>query len=149
VFGVVGDMALASIDGVMDSEKVNGKGPPAKLNTEYKWLTTIRVRGGWLFNPSTLLYVHGGGAWARINLQEIGGEGPMGGGGGQDTYDGWVVGGGIEKKMGNNFSLFVEYSYLDFGTSHVQVKKDKAVDQDNTINLIKLGLNYKFDGLFF
>jgi outer membrane immunogenic protein len=148
VVGVVGDLSLASIDDIYDNKLSTGKGPPAVLETSYDWLATIRARGGWIFHPTSQVYIHGGVAFAGLELRGQG-SGPFGGGYVNDDAVGWTAGLGVETRVTDNISLFVEYSYLGFGESnHVIKASDKAVDFDNGLSLVKLGVSYKFNSPF-
>ena len=82
------------------------------MTRELDWNAALRLRGGYAVGPKTLVYATGGGAYAKIdhkfatsnaaNSFDITGD---------DNAWGWQAGGGIEQKIGNNFSLGVEYLY--------------------------------------
>jgi len=145
VFGIVADISASEIDDVHDRQQETGMGPPTKLETSYDWIATLRARGGRLVNPNTLLYVHGGAAFASIDLTELGGHRPFGDGIASEEEMGWTVGAGGEIKVNDNASLFLEYSYMDFGEPNYLIKDDdKAFDNDNTLHVFKIGVNYAF-----
>jgi outer membrane immunogenic protein len=75
---------------------------------------------------------------------------PLGSGEDEDWRSGWVVGGGIEWAFhGDHWTMRIEYLYFDFDDGNVTVP---IVQQgpfrfgwdDNTGNIIRAGLNYKF-----
>src|SRR6516164_312991 len=85
--------------------------------TQERWLVTARGRLGltnfWWFGPQTLVYVTGGGAWAKIDTSEFfaGGAACAPGGitvncgiQGSNTRSGWTVGGGLEYALGYGWS---------------------------------------------
>jgi iron complex outermembrane recepter protein len=72
----------------------------------------------------------------------------------QQTKLGWTVGAGAEVRLGGNWTGKVEYLYLDFGTvstvaSLPQNATPIAVNFNSRVteNLVRLGVNYKFDPL--
>jgi outer membrane immunogenic protein len=64
-----------------------------------------------------------------------------------------MVGVGIEYAFAQNWSVKAEYNYMDFGTERIFVKStgieptQPNFDEDirRTIQVAKVGLNYKFD----
>ena len=73
------------------------------------------VRAGYVLGERNLLYVRGGYANLRGRLtQDVDGVAvPT-----SDTYDGWFVGGGVERKLLDNVSTRIEYRYSDFGDDY-------------------------------
>lgn len=96
-----------------------------------QWVNTLTGRIGYAMWPSTLLYVQGGGAWSRMNVDLVNGAGVQVG---QfaNNKGGYDVGAGLEYRFTRNWSGFVEYNYMNFGTSsgvtttgvNVNLKKD-------------------------
>lgn len=82
------------------------------MTRELDWNAALRLRGGYTVGPKTLIYATGGGAYAKIdnkfatsntvNSFEITAD---------DNAWGWQAGGGLEQKLGRNFSVGVEYLY--------------------------------------
>lgn len=110
------------------------------------WFDTLTARGGYLVQPNVLLYAQGGVAWTQSS-QTI--SNPAGVGVGQisNNTTGWTVGGGVEWMFVPHWSAFLEYNYMNFGTSNatwagcgstcsVSVKADSQ-------NVL-VGINYKF-----
>src|SRR5262249_46115329 len=87
--------------------------------TQERWLVTARGRlglSGWgWFGDKTLLYVTGGGAWAKIDTSEfLAGGSPANGHQESNTRSGWTVGAGIEYALGYGWSVKSEYLYVKF-----------------------------------
>ena len=90
------------------------------------WLFTIRPRVGYTWGQ-TLVYVTGGLALSKISFSQsysdnINFAGLTGGSvstSGSQTKAGWVVGGGIEQALANNWSLKAEYLYVRFDSLSV------------------------------
>lgn len=94
----------------------------------------------------TLLYVKGGGALARekyifripsatLSLTPT------------DTRYGWFVGAGVEYALTTNWTIKVEYNYIDFGTERLAPASAGVgflFDQSQQVQLVKGGFNYKF-----
>jgi len=100
-------------------------------NSRTKWFGTLTGRIGYAFVPNALFYVQGGGAWSRMDVDLVNGAGVQVG---QfaNNKGGYDVGGGLEYKFAPNWSTFVEYNYMNFGTAtgttstgvNVNLKKD-------------------------
>jgi outer membrane immunogenic protein len=77
------------------------------------WYATATGRFGYAFERS-LIFLHGGAAFARqkddsafqgvIDTQET-----------RNVAAGWTIGGGIEHYFAPNWSVKVEYDFMDFG----------------------------------
>ncbi|OYW52175.1 MAG: hypothetical protein B7Y80_20465 [Hyphomicrobium sp. 32-62-53] len=158
VMGVQGMFNAAGIDG---SNTV----PSFEENTvasEANWFASITGRLGVTLRPNTLLYAKGGVAWIDNDFSDTcyadaGFCGTDNGDNfaafGSNTATGWVVGGGIEHAWNNNWSMFIEYNYMNFGN-----ERTTLVDSLNAFNdqptwqsshdleshLLLVGLNYKF-----
>jgi outer membrane immunogenic protein len=146
--------------------------------TSLPWFGTFRGRVGVTSDPSStwgplLLYVTGGLAYGRIEESYGGGlvGGPIGTLSVDTTRAGWTVGGGGEARLGNsNWTLKLEYLYIDFGSVSGAVSGTGApvvtpfginnadlvhflttttaitgiASTHVTDNIVRLGLNYKF-----
>jgi outer membrane immunogenic protein len=94
------------------------------------WFGTAAGRVGYTIEPSVLLYIKGGGAWAR----EFG--------------TGWVAGTGVEWKFLPNLSFFAEYEYTSFASGNRTFASTiPPVSVTSTLNLQALlfGANFRFD----
>lgn len=86
------------------------------------WFDTLTARGGYLVQPNVLLYVQAGAAWAETT-----------------NSTGWTVGGGIEWMFVPHWSAFLEYNFMDFGTTSGTFGSVRSDTQT-----VLVGLNYKF-----
>ena len=124
-----------------------------RFHTRVNWVATGAVRLGWAVNRA-LLYVKGGGAWANEKhwLADLGGEflnpeflTPI-----FTTRLGWMVGVGGEYAFWNNWSVKLEYDYMDFGTKNYTLYDVtgsgywESYDVGQKIQIIMLGVNYRF-----
>ncbi len=82
------------------------------MTRELDWNAALRLRGGYVAGDSTLFYATGGGAYAKIDhsFTTSNGANSFAVTGGDDAW-GWQAGGGIEQKIGRNFSFGLEYLY--------------------------------------
>lgn len=119
------------------------------LNTEVQWITTVTGRVGYALGR-ILFYAKGGGAWAYDKYWDVrDGVGTVATA--TETRSGWTVGGGVEYAFAPNWSMKVEYDYLNFGTSRATLICPpcmagfflKDIKQD--IHTVKLGVNYRFN----
>jgi outer membrane immunogenic protein len=81
------------------------------------WFGTVRARLGWLPHKQVLLYATGGLAYGHLESDYT--SGVVGGsilaGSTSTTRAGWTVGGGVEGAIDRNWSVKVEYLYMDLG----------------------------------
>ena len=114
---------------------------------------------GGLITPSALLYVTGGLAVAGINTNGvISGFTPQQvatsvAWGRDDTKWGWVIGAGLEARLGGNWTAKIEGLYMDYGsisgspvlvTSNPQLRFDYRSDITDVV--VRAGVNYHFGG---
>jgi outer membrane immunogenic protein len=111
-----------------------------------RWLATVRGRLGFLWDPNTLVFATGGGAWAQwkatdfssttISVSE------------NDSSWGWTVGGGVEYWMpGTQWSAKAEYLYIHFKDFTSNFLSPATVSQTTSVSehIFKIGLNYHFN----
>ncbi|MDF2998479.1 MAG: porin [Xanthobacteraceae bacterium] len=120
--------------------------------TEIEALGTITARLGVAFDRA-LFYVKGGAAWASVNHRS----------GWTDldpafsyhdnvdeTRWGWTIGGGAEYAFADNWSVKVEYNYIDLGDDTVTFGYDSEwinpyrASVDQHLHIVKAGINYRF-----
>jgi len=139
VFGVEADFSWADVSGHHVDNVFLGDN-----RTKVDWFGTVTGRIGYAFDR-TLLYVEGGGAWARdaYTITATGFFAQT-----SDTNWGWTVGAGLEYGMTPNWSLKLEYNYLSFDTQRVTFVPNTGGsfdrDVDQTIHVLKAGINYRF-----
>lgn len=112
------------------------------------WFATARARFGYTGSP-WLLYVTGGGAWGEIHNDfrtftptDI----PFAA---NFNLSGWVIGGGVEWRLGGPLTAKLEYLYMDLGSftdggfdpisGHTFLMTSAVRD-----NIVRIGLNYQF-----
>jgi outer membrane immunogenic protein len=121
----------------------------ASQNLDY--FGTVRGRVGYAWDRS-LVYFTGGWAYGNESFRGISAAiAPT------DIFvaprtitDGWTVGGGLEWAFMDRWSAKIEYLYVDFGQdSRAQViitaHGITATTSDLTSNMVRVGLNYKFN----
>jgi outer membrane immunogenic protein len=149
VFGVEGSLAGAGVDGSRPSPFF-----PAldRYRTDIDWLATVTGRAGYS-QGRWLVYAKGGWAGADVELDLFDVVTPLHAR--SNTWaNGWTVGGGGEYAFGN-FSLSVEYGYVDLDTDRWTVRCPACpsgvgggvpiVDGDVTIQSVTARLNYRFN----
>jgi outer membrane immunogenic protein len=146
VYGVEGDLGYIDLS---DSGSPAWDGHYLKSNVGSFW-GTLRARAGY---AADRVLVYGTGGVAFMNFDEYGyGDQDNGE---QDSWNdetkwGWVLGVGAEYAFTPRLSGKVEYLHMDFGTSggaRMDGNDDyKTWTFDNQVDLLRVGLNYKFGG---
>lgn len=141
--------------------------PPANalnrsITANTDWTGTATTRIG-IAHDHWLFYGKAGAAWAHTNYTDtwtISGPGvpaglnPFFSGTGASTRTGWTVGTGLEYAFWNNWSAKLEYDYMNFGSpttaingtvlpSVIGLPFSAAIQNNQSINEVKFGLNYK------
>jgi outer membrane immunogenic protein len=64
------------------------------------------------------------------------------------TQTGWVAGGGIEHSFAPNWSVKLEYQYIDLGSKTLIDPASVITSRnvDGRFSTVRVGLNYKFGG---
>jgi outer membrane immunogenic protein len=134
-----------------DGSAVNKSGQGFELarptwisETQERWFVTARGRLGMTWWDKTMLYVTGGGAWAKIDASEWNTVNPILTGRQESTTrSGWTVGGGAEYALGYGWSVKGEFLYADFGTYNTS-----SLDRSRQVKvkdyIWRAGMNYKF-----
>lgn len=123
---------------------------PEDTNYFMNSLTTVRGRLGWLANDNTMLFATGGIAWMDTTFDGLVGPGAV------FTEDddflmGWVVGGGMETRISDNFHVKAEYLYGQFENGqHDLTGGGCAIDCVVTMNTgdfhsVRIGASYNFN----
>jgi outer membrane immunogenic protein len=128
------------------------------MSVDTNWIATTTSRVGIAHN-NWLLYGKAGVAWANNSYTDAwavsSGPSLFTGTGSSSTQTGWTVGTGLEWAFIPNWSLKVEYDYLDFGTKTVAINgaitaggpaigAQFGVQNQQKINEVKAGLNWRF-----
>jgi outer membrane immunogenic protein len=155
VIGYEGDITWGSLNGT----NTVGVAPLGLINinrtltADTNWTATAVSTVGIAHN-NWLLYGKAGVAWANTsytNTYSAAGIGNVFTGTGSDTRTGWTVGTGLEWGLWNNWSVKVEYDYLDFGAHNINtpgsvlgvVGITPGLQDNNHISEVKAGLNWK------
>ena len=136
-------------------------GTPTIYSQSLHWFATARGRIGVATGPA-LFYLTGGGAWTTVgttasqtnSITTIAGTTFFTGSGSfSDQKSGWTAGGGAEGALDGNWTVKVEYLYLDFGSiAHLYPAAIATNLADPNIhistrvrdNIFRVGLNYHF-----
>ncbi|MDP1534213.1 MAG: outer membrane beta-barrel protein, partial [Rubrivivax sp.] len=133
--------------------------PTTTFNQEISWFATFRPRVGALVTPSVLLYVTGGLAVAGIKTDGVLSgftaiQTPTSVAWSNDaTKWGWVIGAGLEARLGGNWTGKIEGLYMDYGsvsgspvlaTSNPPLRFDYRSDITDVV--LRAGVNYQFGG---
>ena len=146
VFGIEGDFDGSWLDGKSSTTFCAnvGFGSAGQCETKNTWLGTLRARAGYAADR-VLFYGTAGGAFGNI---ESGVNGLQ-----TQSKVGWTAGAGIEAAMTDNWTVRLEYLFVDLqnGTCNTTINcgldaggvaANDAVKFD--ASLIRLGLVYKF-----
>jgi outer membrane immunogenic protein len=158
LIGIAGDWAWTNIKGDQDNPSVTYPSTIiSHVHHEYTWLATLTGRIGFLVDPSWLFYAKGGAAWAhqKSNFNTTNSGTVVTTGDGSNTRSGWTVGGGTEYRFARNWSAFLEYDYVDFGTKTNDlnvtygtgsIPTGSVLERDNKahLSIVKAGFNYRF-----
>jgi outer membrane immunogenic protein len=115
------------------------------------WFGTARGRFGVSVDRS-LLYVTGGLAYGELQTNVREADGPTTAARANRTKSGWTIGGGIESAIVGNWTVKVEYLYVDLGSQTLSFVDAFgppgaiAATADAKDHIIRAGLNYRFGG---
>ena len=157
VFGVEGSFDWADIKG--SATCLNGNTCTSKT----EWIATLTGQVGWAMDRG-LLYIKGGGAWAHTKHDITGPQFIFPvldlpllsnfNAAGSETRLGWILGAGGAYAFDRNWSAFLEYNYMDFGSDRIDLPCNPAfacvngvipLDVEQHIQVIKAGFNYRFN----
>ena len=154
VFGVEAELLGGSING---SNQIPIP-PPGTITTDTRtdWLAIASARFGFVANERWLTYVKGGVAAAQQRHHVRSESGPLYiDFSGKRTHTGIVLGAGIEYAFAPNWSVNVEYNYIDFGHENVLQEGDinappvpahliTTTTVETKMKIGKIGINYHF-----
>jgi outer membrane immunogenic protein len=146
VVGVEGNFSWADISGSATFPNIALDFSTFHAKTD--WLASGTGRLGYAWDR-WLVYAKGGAAWAhdKYTVDYLGTWAAS------ETRSGWTVGGGLEWAFADNWSAKLEYQFYDFGSKDVTfinaATSGSGVENvKQQIQTVKLGLNYRFSGLF-
>ena len=163
VFGIAGDGNATNKEGQAFEIPLVPFAGAGRANwiseTQERWLVTARARLGltnfWWFGPNTLVYVTGGGAWAKIDTSEFlpGANATITGHQESNTRSGWTIDGGAEYAVGYDWSVKSEFLYVKFDDYTTFTNAPFALAPFGNVAprqvrledyIWRAGLNYKF-----
>jgi outer membrane immunogenic protein len=158
VIGVAGDFSWADIDGQTNDPFFAGKtiGVPLTLHSRTNFLASATGRIGYAWD-NVLLYGKGGVAWSHNKYQVTNFACAFlvsCSTGADETRMGWTAGAGVEWAFSPNWSVFAEYNHYGFGGARSLTFTDPAVTsvvfnvETPDIDVVKVGINFRFGGLF-
>jgi outer membrane immunogenic protein len=116
VYGAVLDISYTDIG---DEQRAFSRSPAEYvISRDLDYLATLRGRLGYAFNENFLGYVTGGVAYGDVDFSYRQGAASPGTPttfGGQDNDFGYTVGGGVEARVTQNWSVGLEYLYTNLG----------------------------------
>jgi outer membrane immunogenic protein len=136
--GVEGDLGLMDISA---DDKIVYDGHVYKTTFGSTW-GTVRARAGVIFDRFLL---YGTGGWAIMETDEVSiGNTPGETATNRSTRSGWVAGVGAEMAVSQNVTTKLEWLHMDFGTFNGYSANREDYSFKNEIDLIRVGLNYRF-----
>ena len=152
VFGVEADIQAADIEG--SASRSFPAGPATldtELSTEIDWFGTLRGRIGFVPTERLMLYGTGGLAFGETTSSASYDAGILGSdsASSSDTRTGWAAGAGAEYAFTDNWTLKLEYLFVDLGEETFLSFEEPNIFEadltsDVTLQTVRLGVNYKF-----
>ncbi len=137
-----------SIDAPPCPAAVCGVATSASYAQKLPWFGTVRGRIGQA-SDTWMAFVTGGYAYARLNTDATATAGATTASASDGRFrSGWTAGGGLEAALDGNWSIKVEYLYMDFGKRDVTWTFPGLATIEDGIklrqNVVRTGLNYRF-----
>jgi len=119
------------------------------LITNVRWFATLTGRVGFTVQPTWLLYIKGGAAWVRDHhlTTDLGVPFDVA----DVTRTGWTIAGGAEWMFLPNWSFFLEYDFMDFGTRTIPFALadhgglSETWDIKQNVQVLLAGVNFRFN----
>jgi len=88
-----------------------------------KYSAGLRLRAGYTPNGKTLFYATGGGAYGKVrnSFTTTNTANSFTDNGNSDAW-GWTAGGGVDQKIGSNFSIGLQYLYTNLNNDDYVVR---------------------------
>jgi outer membrane immunogenic protein len=155
VFGIEGEIQA---NGTNSHFVTHPFGQQQDWKAQGDYIATVAARLGFVIHQDTLVYIKGGGAWDQTKYNVSTSE-PFAYGsnpGISVSRSGYVLGFGAEYAITPNWTVKLEYEYMDFGSQHLNFGLGSGTNIDeylpftteaeHTLNVVKFGVNYKFGG---
>jgi outer membrane immunogenic protein len=130
-----------------------GLGHTFQVTANNRWVTTVAARFGVAVSQA-LFYAKAGGGWVGANgftVTDLTTGASFTGSSGT-TASGWLVGGGLEWALTDNWSAKFEYDYLGLGNRTFVVPAgspffagDTFTTGNRSVQMAKVGINYRFN----
>ncbi len=134
---VFGAEVGADLSDIGSSVTVDG----VQSTMSFDHLLTAKGQLGYLAAPNLMVYGTAGVAHADINYSIIG----MGSGlTSNDSRTGYLVGGGVEYLMTEDWSVRGEYTYTNFGKYHPSDEAGYSTAATPDFHAVRLGVNFNF-----
>ncbi|MBY8822721.1 outer membrane protein [Sphingomonas colocasiae] len=93
------------------------------LTRSLKYSAGLRLRAGYTPNGKTLFYATGGGAYGKVrnSFSTTNTANSFTDNGNSDAW-GWTAGGGVDQKIGSNFSIGLQYLYTNLNNDDYVVR---------------------------
>jgi hypothetical protein len=149
-------LSSVALIGVVDDPSVIAR---FEQGQKLEWFATLRARLGVAVTPDAIAYVTGGAAVGEVMTAgtvfgfDADGDPINTIVSSHNTKAGWTVGGGIEGRIADNWTGKIEYLYLDLGAvttipaTPPGATTAVAFSSRVTDNLLRVGVNYKFDAI--
>ncbi len=126
--------------------------PTGSITANNQWLTTVTGKLGYAWDR-VLVYGKGGGAWVGSNSPSVTLNGTSTSVSNSSTNWGWTAGVGLEYAFWGGLSGRVEYDYIGLTNMNVTVPASSTIlpgdtftGSNRSIQMVTVGLNYKFGG---
>jgi outer membrane immunogenic protein len=122
------------------------------LSHRLEFWGSVRGRAGWAYNPTGMLYVTGGFAYARVegHALSVFNDGERFEGDRRDFRTGWTVGAGWEYLFSPNWSFKAEYLFVDLGRFDHRMDSSRRAnfafrnEIDTQFHVARVGFNYRW-----
>jgi outer membrane immunogenic protein len=139
---VVGLLAEGTWSNMSGTMSVSVPGANATINSRADLGLALLARAGVLVTPSSLVYLTGGYAGQNFRTTGSAAAGSALANFTNDEYfNGWTVGGGLEKLLRGGWSAKLEYRYSQFESKYVPAGN---VTIQPFIHTARIGLSYRF-----
>ena len=154
VGGVETDFQWSSQEDEIDDYEFEGNGDvvyTGRANSDQDWFGTLRLRAGVAFDRF-MVYGTGGLAYANREytlLVEDDEDGDREKIEADESVDfGYVLGAGAEVAFTDNLSAKAEYQFIDIADEEFSEDGPFGTDPSVSFHTVRVGVNYRFNGLF-